>query len=276
MEIKRNSTFTVLISVYHKDDAGLFEKALESIFCNSLPPDRVLIVADGPLTASLDCVLLKYSNQPNYSLIRSESNMGLACALNMGLRNISTEFTIRADSDDINCVNRFEILINLLQSGYGLVGSSIIEVDKSGVELAIRMPPLSQVDIKRFVKKRNPFNHMSVGFRTQIVIEAGGYPNIHLKEDYALWSTLIAKGVRMCNSEEILVRATTGRDFYKRRGGIRYALAEFAMQKHLIYSGLKSPFAASLDGLLRSLVFLAPAKIREFVYINFLRMGIKR
>jgi glycosyltransferase involved in cell wall biosynthesis len=270
----KKSNFTVLMSVYIKDDPLLFEKALDSVFNNSSLPFRVLLVVDGPLTSSLDRVLDKFSNEPNLLVHRLELNMGLSSALNEGLKLINTEFTVRADSDDINNPNRFAVLISLLESGYDLVGSAIIEVDKSGSELAVRMPPLSKNEIKKFAKKRSPFNHMSVAFRTQIVIDAGGYPNIYLKEDYALWSTLIARNIRMCNSDQILVRATTGQDFYKRRGGIRYAFAEIAMQKHLISSGLKNPASALIDGILRAAIFLAPAKIREFVYLNFLRRSL--
>jgi glycosyltransferase involved in cell wall biosynthesis len=266
--------FTVLISVYQKDDPNLFDAALLSIFNNSLLPSTVLVVADGPLTEALDFILDKYSFQPTFFVLRLEKNKGLSAALNEGLMHVKTDFVVRADADDVNYPNRFVTLINLLRSGYDLVGSSIIEVDKSGVELAIRKPPLNQAQIIKFVKKRNPFNHMSVAFKTHVVINAGGYPNIYLKEDYALWSILISKGLRICNSDEVLVRATTGQDFYKRRGGIKYAFAEFAMQKHLVSLGLKNPFAATLDGLLRSMVFLAPGKIREFIYINFLRGGV--
>lgn len=262
------------MSVYAQDNPFLFDKALNSIFINSLKPSRVLVVTDGPLTSSLNNVLEKYAVEPTLVVHRLEVNKGLASALNDGLKHIKTEFTVRADSDDINYPTRFATLINLLESGYDLVGSSILEVDKSGSELAIRRPPLCQMQIRKFAKRRNPFNHMSVAFRTKVVIEVGGYPDIFLKEDYALWSTLISKGIRMCNSDEVLVRATTGSDFYKRRGGIRYAYAEFAMQKHLISSGLKNPFFALFDGLLRALVFLAPGRIREFVYVNFLRQRL--
>ena len=267
--------FTVLMSVYSKDDPDLFDKALKSVFDNSLSASKVLIISDGPLSPELNAVLERYSDEPTFSLVRCEENMGLSFALNIGLEYVDTEFTIRADSDDINCPTRFVTLIKLLQSGYDLVGSSIMEVDKSGVEIAIRKPPLNQADIKKFVKRRNPFNHMSTAFRTQVVADVGGYPNIFLKEDYALWATLISRGVRMCNSDEVLVHATTGQDFYKRRGGIRYAVAEIAMQRHLVSSGLKNKFSALFDGVLRSLVFLAPGKVREFVYVNFLRRRIR-
>lgn len=98
-----------------------------------------------------------------------------------------------------------------------------------------------------------------------------GYPDIHLKEDYALWASIFACGAKAANMPETLVRATTGRDMYRRRGGIRYALAEIALQKHLVNVGLKSKHMAILHGLARSTIFLMPSSIRGWIYKKILR-----
>ena len=114
---------------------------------------------------------------------------------------------------------------------------------------------------------------MSVGFRTKVIIDAGCYPEIHLKEDYALWATLLAKGIKVYNLDETLVDATTGKDMYRRRGGLKYALAEIDMQRHLVRVGLKSYFFAVIDGSLRALIFLMPSVIRKLIYLKLLRSG---
>lgn len=267
--------FTVLMAVYKGDDSSLFSKALQSVFENTLPPKKVIVVADGILTVEIEAVLESFLHQKELLVIRSACNQGLAHALNMGLNSVKTEFTVRADSDDFNYPNRFQKLLSKLEAGYDLVGSHIIEVDRFGNKLAARNVPLNQEDITSFARKRNPFNHMAVGFRTKCVLSVGGYPKIHLKEDYALWVTLISNNYRVCNINEILVTATTGKDMYRRRGGFKYALAEIDIQIHLARSRLKSPLSAFLDGVLRSLIFLAPSSFREFVYINFLRTKVK-
>ena len=263
--------FTVLMAVHKNDDPILFNSSIKSVYENSIQPNELLIVSDGVLTPALNVVVDSYIHRRDFRLIKYDTSQGLAYALNIGLKSIRTEFTIRADSDDINLPNRFECLLNILSKGYDLVGSSILEVDKSGKKVAIRRPPLSHQDILQFSKKRNPFNHMSVGYRTKTIICAGGYPNIYLREDYALWAILLSKNISSCNLDLELVHASAGRDMYRRRGGVKYALGEFRLQLHLVRLHLKGPLSATLDGSIRAIIFLLPNFLREFIYLNLLR-----
>jgi glycosyltransferase involved in cell wall biosynthesis len=263
--------FTVLMAVYSKDDPLLFNKAIKSVLNNSILPNKLLIIADGLLSADLDLVITSFKNNYLIQIVRLPENVGLAKALNIGLELISTEFTVRADADDINLPNRFELLVQTLNEGYDLVGSDIQEITKEGKYIAVRKVPSSQESVRNFVKKRNPFNHMSVAFRTSAVIDVDGYPNIHLKEDYALWATVISKNYKVCNIPKVLVHATTGVDMYKRRGGWVYAFSEIKMQKHLVKMKLKTRVEALIDGILRSAIFIAPNSVREWVYLKHLR-----
>ena len=140
-----------------------------------------------------------------------------------------------------------------------------------GKQLAVRRAVAQHDDIRRYAAYRNPFNHMTVAYRTDLALRCGGYPNIHLKEDYALWALMLASGARALNLPDILVLATAGREMYRRRGGLRYALAEIALQRHLVRNGLKSPPAALLQGLARSIVFIFPSFIRGWIYEKILR-----
>jgi glycosyltransferase involved in cell wall biosynthesis len=265
------SDFSVLLAVYKRDDPLLFHMALTSVYANSLQPYELVVVADGELTEDLLLILDDFSVKHSLRLVQLPINVGLANALNAGLSTVKTKYTVRADADDFNYPNRFELLVAKLSEGFDLVGSGIREVDKAGVEVAFRSCPLTEDEIKQFVRKRNPFNHMAVGFRTAAVLEVGGYPSIYLKEDYALWSKLLANGCKVCNLDAILVDATAGTEMFQRRGGLRYAMAELDLQCHLVSCKLKSPLSALVDGFLRSTIFLAPNAVREFVYLRFLR-----
>jgi glycosyltransferase involved in cell wall biosynthesis len=264
--------FTVLISLYKNDNSILFERALSSIFNNSLIPYRVLLVVDGPIGLELDAVVNKFIHlYKNLYVLRLDFNVGLSNALNEGLKFVETEWVVRADSDDFNRPNRFELLSKYMTSDLDLIGSFIEEVDLNQSILAVRRVPLTLDEILNTLPKRNPFNHMSVAFRTNFVRQCGGYPDIYLKEDYALWATMLPCGARAMNISDILVSATTGQDFYKRRGGAKYALAEFNLQAHLIQTGFQSYYGALFIGIVRSAVFLMPATIREYVYLRVLR-----
>lgn len=265
------SDFCVLLAVYAKDSPELLKRALTTVAENSLAPAEILIVADGPLNARLDEVILSFSVTLPITIVRLPTNVGLARALNEALPLVKSTYVIRADADDFNDKNRFAAVIEKLAEGFDLVGSQVREVDLTGNEVALRLVPESEVEIRKFIKRRNPFNHMTVGFRTRAVLDVGGYPEIYLKEDYALWATLIARGVKACNLQTQLVTATAGREMFRRRGGLKSALAEMVLQQHLCACGLKSGIEAFVDGILRASIFLAPNFIREWFYLRFLR-----
>ncbi|PFG62070.1 glycosyl transferase family 2 [Thioclava sp. ES.031] len=267
--------FTVLMAVYGGDDPERFTRALESVFANSLPPDQMLLVVDGPVPDALETQIDKLqATELCVRVHRLPENRGLAMALNAGLALVETEWVVRADSDDINRPDRFAkqaAAINATSSPIDLLGGAIQEIDFDDAPMAVRRTTEGPENIRKFARKRNPFNHMTVAYRTAPTREVGGYPNIHLKEDYALWASLLKAGARVENLPEILVDATTGHDMYRRRGGTRYALAEFQLQQHLVRCGLKSWPYAIVHGLARSIIFLLPAPARAQFYRLVLR-----
>jgi glycosyltransferase involved in cell wall biosynthesis len=266
--------FSVLMAVYKKDNPYLFSRALKSVFENTVQPRNFILVCDGPLTVDLDETIAQYKHKDILKIIKLPKNIGLFGALNHGLNFIQDEFTIRADSDDYNFSNRFEILLSVLDEGYDIVGSWIREVDQSGAQLCIRNTPLKHHDILKFIKKRNPFNHMSVGFRTEVVKSVRGYPSIYLREDYALWAILLSQGFRSANITNLLVDATAGEEMYKRRGGLKYALGEIDMQRLLYKLGFNSFFESLYYGFGRSSIFLLPNSMRKYFYLLILRRNI--
>lgn len=268
--------FAVLMAVYGKDDAQLFRRALHSVFDNSLVPNEVWVVADGPLSKELDAVLEEFVVGPaatEMRVLRLPRNLGLAHALNAGLAAITMPWVVRADADDINLPNRFETHAALLKKipDLDLQSAAILEMTKFGLPIAVRTVPLTEQEIRRFVRARNPFNHMAVAYRREKVLAVGGYPPVYLKEDYALWCQMLAAGAKVANSPEVLVHATAGKEMYKRRGGWKYAVAEWAIQRILVECKLKTIWQAAWDGVLRSVIFLMPSFIRGWFYLSMLR-----
>lgn len=261
------------MALYYKDDPFLFDKAISSVFDNSVLPELLILVVDGPVGSELRAVIEKnlYSYGESFYVVWLPENKGLANALNIGLEYVKTEFVARADADDFNLRSRFEEQCKFAKNGFDLFGSSIQEVDEFGNKISVRSLPLEHIRIAQFLKTRNPFNHMTVFFRTQLARDCGGYPNLDLREDYGLWVKMIRNGAKCANSDSILVFATTGKSFYKRRGGIRSVKAEIAMQKFLASYQVKGKAWACMETMVKSLIFLMPSSFRVFVYKWFLR-----
>lgn len=266
--------FSVLMAVYIGDNSAEFEEAVNSILSNSISPEAVVIVVDGPVKPAVERVLQQLDIINDFiNIIRLEKNSGLANALNIGINYIKTDWIVRADADDINLNNRFSSLAKLIFENpeVDLVGSAILEIDHNKKPLCIRRPPILYLDIIKFLRYRSPFNHMSVAYKKEVIVKFGGYENIYLKEDYALWAKLISNGIKCINSKEVLVLARAGNAMYERRGGINYIMSEIELQKKLVKYKISSLPTSFFYGVLRALVFASPSLIRGLIYKKLLR-----
>lgn len=266
--------FSALMAVYAGERSAWFAEALQSLHQQSGNHiSEVVLVEDGPLGRDLLHVADSFREVLPLHRVRLRRNQGLATALNEGLVQCSHEWVLRADSDDISLPQRSELQRAHLGEGpLDIVGGQIEEFDPvTGQVSGVRSVPCSADAIRRFAALRNPFNHMTVCFRRDLVLDLGGYPQVPFHEDYALWVRAIAAGARISNRPEVLVRARAGRGMYERRGGWRYVKAEAEMQRILIRCGFKSQAQGGLELLVRAGVFLAPARVRGWAYRRLLR-----
>ena len=141
------ASFSVVMAVYHKDCPKLFEKAIRSVFSGDILPQKMIIVCDGALNINLDNILnlccTRYVGL--LQIVRLPTNFGLAVALNEGLKYVDTVWVARADADDVNRPNRFNILDKLIMDNPEsvLVGGAIQERTADGLILKLRRPPSS-------------------------------------------------------------------------------------------------------------------------------------
>ncbi|MDH5670735.1 MAG: glycosyltransferase [Myxococcales bacterium] len=264
---------TLLMSVYARDTECLFRRALASALDTEDRLDQAIVVVDGPLGAELERVLAVYETRADVEILRIPQNVGLASALNEGLARVKTEWVVRADADDLNVPERFAMQADFSRRypNVSCFGGAIDEYAANGAAVARRTVPLLHEDIVRRARARNPFNHMTVAYRVDAVRAVGGYPNLYLREDYGLWALLIRQGVLCANLPQVLVHASAGRELYRRRGGWRYAIGEWSLQKHLVRCGVAPPLEAFFHGAIRFCVFALPPRVRGFVYESLLR-----
>lgn len=273
---KNSDAFSVLMSVYAKEVPGNLESALDSVFNQSLPPNEVVLVKDGPLPSSLEEVIERQiKNHPEMRVVSLDRNVGLGSALEFGLDHCSYELVARMDTDDVCASNRFECQIPLIASDdqLSVIGSWVAEFASDPNDLvSIRKVPEHSDDIKRHARKRSPVNHPTVVFRKSHIQAVGSYNNKHLfYEDYCLWTRLIMAGYRLKNIPIALVFMRTGEGLYKRRGGFRYIRSELIFFIDLFRIGFIGPITLLENIATRIVVRLMPSKLRKMVYICFAR-----
>lgn len=265
--------FSVVMSVYAKEKASWLKEALDSVFEQTLPPSEVVLVADGPLPPELESVISSFEDK--LKVVRLPKNMGLGAALNEGLKACSHSLVARMDSDDIAAPNRFELQIKAFEQDKDLsvLGGAVEEIDSlTKKNIAFRRLPLGDVELKTFLKKRCPFNHMTVMFKKEDVSSAGGYLHLHYMEDYYLWTRMAEKGFKFANLPQILVRARVDGAFYGRRGGFTYFLSNKKLYSYMKDHGMIGfkdyIYILSVRFLVQTLM---PNGIRTLFYKSFLR-----
>lgn len=271
--MSNHQCFSVLMSVYNGESEGNFFECLLSLENQTLLPTEVVIVLDGFVREELVNVTYKFTKL-NIQLVKLNENVGLACALNEGLKYCSYDLVARMDSDDICNVNRFEKQIGFLarNNNVGIVGSYITEFGSDiDDKLSERKTPIDNDAILAYAKTRCPVNHVTLVFRRDLLINAGGYKNFRGIEDYPLWCELLLNGVRFHNIGESLVFVRTGNGMISRRHGFKYAIMEMRMMRYIYNIGFLSFLEFYLYSSLRFVIRLLPQNILSELYVKLLR-----
>lgn len=268
--------FSVLISVYYKENSLFLEKALKSIINQTLFPNEIVLVKDGSLTKELNEVINNFLNEyPNLmKVISLDKNKGLGKALSIGIKKCTYNLVARMDADDIAKSNRFEKQIKVFRNNPELVivGSWVneFENDVSSV-ISTRKVPQYNKEIKEFAKSRNPFNHPSVMIKKDFVLKAGNYLEFYLNEDYYLWLRMLNMGFKAYNIQESLLFFRISKDTFKRRGGLKYAVQDIKLQNELLKMEFINKYEYIKNILTRPIIRLLPNFMREQIYKNLLR-----
>ena len=105
-------SISVLMSTYRGETADNLAASLESVFAQTLPPDQVVLVVDGPVPETQNEVIRRYHGDRRargMTVLRLPENLGLACALNAGIGICTGDFIARMDSDDICMPDRLRL-----------------------------------------------------------------------------------------------------------------------------------------------------------------------
>lgn len=271
--------FSVLMSVYGKDNPDYYRLALESVTTNQIvKPKQIVIVYDGPVPVQVDEITndIKEKNPGIlFSIIKQEVNKGLASALNIGLQHCLYEYVARMDSDDISLPTRFKMQVEYVEKNpeTDLLGGYISEfIDTPENTITIRRVGLSRDEILHMAKRRTPFNHVTVFYRKTCVLSVGGYAEDFGKlEDYRLWVDLISAGFVFANIDDILVNVRTGDGQIQRRSSRREITDWDRLQAYLLRAGIITRWDSFTNKLLIRIFTLMPASLKKIAYKTVLR-----
>lgn len=186
-------------------------KALDSLWQQSFQDFEVVLVNDGSTDAT--AAIVNACKDPRLKVIHGRPE-GIAAALNEGLKHCLAPLVARMDADDTAHPERLEKQwayfqqhpeTDVLACRVGFGG----DTQKSRgyalyVEAINELLTHEQMWRRRFWDA--PLAHPSVMFRKQAVLEAGGYSQEAVPEDYELWLRLFAAGCRFAKLPDKLLR----------------------------------------------------------------------
>ena len=263
--------------VYAGDNEILFFNALESMLSQTMLPDEIVLIGDGPLIKPLYDQIDKIKHKIHvnsincdFIYIELDKNYGHGQARRVSIEKARGELVAICDADDLNHTNRFEIQSNYLKNNPSItiVGSHVLEKNflSHDKEYSVRKVPISHEQILKYAPQRCPFNQMTVMFRRKDIISVGSYEDFYCNEDYFLWFKLIKANMNLANIDKILVTANLDSNSFDRRGGMQYFLSEVKIKRLFLKAGMLS-YSSYLYNLVMRFVIqlILPSFFRKLI-----------
>ena len=261
--------FSVLLSVYEKENVAYFNSAMESIWDNqNLKPNEIVLVQDGKLTKVLYDSIDKWEKKLEniLKIIPLNENVGLGKALNIGLSECSYELVARMDTDDISCPERFQKQIKCFcaDNNLDIVGSYATLIDEKGKLGEVRKVPIEHKNIYDNLFAC-PFIHPSVMFKKASIEYVGGYnQNLIRRQDYDLWFKCAKADMHFYNIAEPLILYRFTANTHNKQ------TFKLMMQQSIIgYKGvlsIRQPYWKAVACFIPLVRSLLPLKIQHYFY----------
>lgn len=268
--------YSFLMSVYYKEKPDYLELSIKSMLDQTVKPDEIIIVEDGPLTKELNQLIDRFvsKNKKIFTIVPLEKNMGLGLALNEGLKVSRNELVARMDSDDICKPQRCEEQLKQFERDNELVicGSNIDEFNGEINNIAgHRIVPENLKEIYEFSKRRSAFNHPTVMYKKSKVLENNGYSNLRRNQDVDLFGRMIFSGCKAYNVQDSLLWFRSDDALAKRRKSWENSKSYIETIKKFWKMGFSS-FNDYLFVLIgQTGMFLMPVRLQQLLYKKFLR-----
>lgn len=221
------NTISVLMSVYNSEKPAFLDESMKSIWSDqTVKPDEIILVEDGPLNSSLKQVIEKWNGVigDKLNILINQQNLGLTKSLNKGLKLAKGNYIARMDSDDISMPRRFQLQKEFLDSHpeVAIVGGSLQEFDSTDDNLGVRHYPKTNEDVLRYVYKASPLAHPTVMMRREIFDNGLRYDEKYrTSQDIALWFDALYAGYKIANLGEITIKFRRDGDVFKRRSRLK-------------------------------------------------------
>lgn len=263
--------YSVLMTVYQKDDPEFARAGIDSMLAQTYKTNDFVLVCDGPLSAALDRLLESYEAACGdmFRVVRLPENVGLGTALRHGLPLCKNELVARMDNDDIAKPERCQLQVAFLEENpdCALVSAHMNEFDADpSSPIRVKKVPVGFENIKKYARRRNPFNHSAVMFRKSKVLEAGNYSTMRTNQDVELWVRMLNQGCRCENLDQVLVDFRFDSNTLQRRKNWKNSRLMIQIWKQFCKNGYCSRWDYTVVAAVQLAIYLMPKSLLNWVY----------
>lgn len=200
---------TVALAAYNEE--AVIARTLRSILASDYPIGEVIVVDDGSSDGTSQAVEQVAALDPRVRLIRQD-NLGKATALNRGLRAATGQVVVTLDADTVMRPQAIGNLVRHFAADHtGRLGAvaGVVRVGNRRRNLLTRwqaLEYLTQIGLDRAAQDRMRAIPVVPGacaaWRTEAIVQAGGYSQDTLAEDCDLALTLHRNGWRITQDDE--------------------------------------------------------------------------
>ncbi len=267
--------YSVLMTVYKKDNPEYFALSLKSMVEQTYPADEIILVKDGAVTAKLQNIIDNYERAgvPIHQ-VQLKKNQGLGLALNEGIKHCKNELIARMDSDDYSLPIRCELQVKEFEKNpeLDIIGCPVDEfVGTIDNVVASRNVPLTNEKIYKFAKKRDPFNHPTVMYRKSAVEKVGCYSDYRKNQDTDLWIKMLKNNAVCMNLSAHVFRFRFDKETYQKRKLWVNTKILIEIRYKAWKSGFNSFFEFVEVASVQLGMYILPVGFQKFVYKKILR-----
>ncbi len=271
----RDMQYTLLMTVYSGTKVEEFKQSLDSMLLQTIPPNEIVIVADGPVSENLASYIYEQKREDARILYYPKDvNEGPGAAAQYGLGKCSYEYVARLDSDDIAHPTRIEKQLSCFKNDESLssVGTLVSEyVESPSFPLCIVELPEDSQEIARYARRRCPCRQTTLLYKRSAINKVGGYRKLRIAEEWDLYNRLIAAGYRCFNIQEVLVAMRVGEEYFARRGGYSYFKAIVHFKVEMFKEGRMTLLDLVASVIPSMIVSMLPNGVRSRIYTRLLR-----
>ena len=187
---------TVLTTVYN--GARYLDEAIDSILAEEFSDFEYIIVDDGSTDGTAAILARAASRDPRISVLRNETNRGIAASANRGLAVARGEYIARIDCDDISMPGRFRRQVATLDAHpeVALVSMNYESISADGAVIARSHRDHPSIVVEYLLNFSNSLGgHSQVMFRRSAVEAVGGYDETCAAAlDSDLWTRIVRQG----------------------------------------------------------------------------------